>query len=634
MLRSLLSILLLSLLLFPLSANAQPQILETGIFGYDRPIDMEIVPDGSILTLTDHSVIRTLSVEDWKNDMHYTALNADRITWTDLVAGPDYGAWVLGYDWSNSEAPRPHAMIGLVDMSEFIWMDDVCPLYLGQDDRAGDMLVTVDGYLVVLVSSAETLAGDEDLVIAKVDPHPVDGEYVPIWSHRTGQGYTRTYPLSVVQAPDGGFYVVSFHKSWYPTVERLFTARYDANGNQLWSGHFIYDTGPTWDDVVSEECSIVTPDGRWLWFTSRNFMGSIPPGVEVAVLSTDSPGVQQVIEIPLGDAEDYDYEFHEVKQLPNSNILVTGSWEQDDFLCRKLHVMMLDTNLNILWQRLVGTNNAMDDLEDGVSVATADGIVLTSGDLSPRGSDAYGYKHKQFIASLGGDVAGTKELTLLPPGYLTFSTTGGSFPFVFELLNHGPATQYDVWVQVRDLENRYSATIDGYQNVTFAEGVTELDVQQTVPSPIPPGRYEYSVLLGDYPFHADVIAHLTFTIEEDEAPPYLNEMPQSGWVLTGDFHGSEPADATFPADFRLMPVTPNPFNAMATLTVQVPDAAELTVAVYNVMGQQVALINQGQVSAGIHELVFNASHLASGLYFVRATVPGQMDQVRKVMLVR
>jgi len=73
---------------------------------------------------------------------------------------------------------------------------------------------------------------------------------------------------------------------------------------------------------------------------------------------------------------------------------------------------------------------------------------------------------------------------------------------------------------------------------------------------------------------------------------------------------------------------------MTTVTVALPEASDLSVVVYNVMGKQVATLEDDRLNAGTHTFTFDASGMASGLYFVRATVPGELDAVQKVMLVR
>jgi Secretion system C-terminal sorting domain len=91
---------------------------------------------------------------------------------------------------------------------------------------------------------------------------------------------------------------------------------------------------------------------------------------------------------------------------------------------------------------------------------------------------------------------------------------------------------------------------------------------------------------------------------------------------------------SLPMDYSLAEPYPNPFNASATVSVVLPEAAPLTVNVYSVTGQHVGTLASGVYGAGTHKLHFNATDLASGVYFVRASVPGKMNEMKKVMLVR
>ena len=84
----------------------------------------------------------------------------------------------------------------------------------------------------------------------------------------------------------------------------------------------------------------------------------------------------------------------------------------------------------------------------------------------------------------------------------------------------------------------------------------------------------------------------------------------------------------------MLPVYPNPFNPTTMVSVSLPQAADLTVTVYNITGQQVVELANSQFSAGNHMLTFDASNLASGLYFIQAHVPGHLNTTQKVMLVR
>ncbi|MCB2213382.1 T9SS type A sorting domain-containing protein [bacterium] len=95
-----------------------------------------------------------------------------------------------------------------------------------------------------------------------------------------------------------------------------------------------------------------------------------------------------------------------------------------------------------------------------------------------------------------------------------------------------------------------------------------------------------------------------------------------------------PGSAAQPSAFTLSPAYPNPFNSSTSFNVILPQSAELTVRVFNLAGRQVSTIANGRIPAGTHEFSFDAYDLASGSYFIRAIVPGQMDEIRRVTLLR
>jgi len=86
--------------------------------------------------------------------------------------------------------------------------------------------------------------------------------------------------------------------------------------------------------------------------------------------------------------------------------------------------------------------------------------------------------------------------------------------------------------------------------------------------------------------------------------------------------------------YQLREVYPNPFNARMNISIALPENAMLSVKLYNLLGQQVATLVSRQVNAGLHTFHLDGSNLATGLYFIHATVPGKLNHVQKVMLVR
>ena len=79
---------------------------------------------------------------------------------------------------------------------------------------------------------------------------------------------------------------------------------------------------------------------------------------------------------------------------------------------------------------------------------------------------------------------------------------------------------------------------------------------------------------------------------------------------------------------------PEPFNPSTVIQFIVPNDGRATLKVYNAMGQEVAtLFNDEAVAGVVHQVQFNASKLASGIYFSRLEFGGNM-QVKKMMLLK
>ena len=85
--------------------------------------------------------------------------------------------------------------------------------------------------------------------------------------------------------------------------------------------------------------------------------------------------------------------------------------------------------------------------------------------------------------------------------------------------------------------------------------------------------------------------------------------------------------------FRLYQNYPNPFNPSTTITYALPNRAHVSLTVFNILGQQVATLVNGEEQAGYHEVKFNGSGFASGVYFYRLQA-GSFTQTRKVLLLR
>lgn len=89
-----------------------------------------------------------------------------------------------------------------------------------------------------------------------------------------------------------------------------------------------------------------------------------------------------------------------------------------------------------------------------------------------------------------------------------------------------------------------------------------------------------------------------------------------------------------PQTFGVSQMYPNPFNPSTSLSLTLPTAAQASIRVYNILGEEVALLQDGRLEGGVHRFTFNASAFASGVYFVRVDVPGELHEMKKVVYLR
>ncbi len=98
-------------------------------------------------------------------------------------------------------------------------------------------------------------------------------------------------------------------------------------------------------------------------------------------------------------------------------------------------------------------------------------------------------------------------------------------------------------------------------------------------------------------------------------------------------------EEVIPQQYELSQNFPNPFNPSTTIRYSLPYNSRVKILVYNILGERVAFLLNGEVSAGFHEISFNARRYASGVYFYyieAKSVDGKKDftAVKKMILLK
>jgi len=107
--------------------------------------------------------------------------------------------------------------------------------------------------------------------------------------------------------------------------------------------------------------------------------------------------------------------------------------------------------------------------------------------------------------------------------------------------------------------------------------------------------------------------------------------PNMGWIVgwngtilsttMGNLTAVEKVSRVIPSSFVLEQNFPNPFNPTTTIRYTLPRSSNVSVAVYNMLGQRVADLVSADQSAGSYQVVWNAT-VASGIYFYRLEAVG------------
>ena len=88
-----------------------------------------------------------------------------------------------------------------------------------------------------------------------------------------------------------------------------------------------------------------------------------------------------------------------------------------------------------------------------------------------------------------------------------------------------------------------------------------------------------------------------------------------------------------PSQYHLLQNYPNPFNPVTTITFDLPEETRVNLTVYNILGEQVAVLINNTMKPGRHSTGFNATALPSGIYFYRVSTE-KFSAVKKMILIK
>ena len=107
----------------------------------------------------------------------------------------------------------------------------------------------------------------------------------------------------------------------------------------------------------------------------------------------------------------------------------------------------------------------------------------------------------------------------------------------------------------------------------------------------------------------------------------------AAWVFTRAFSSVRSPGEGAPLQFDLAQNYPNPFNPSTTIKFELPKASQVNLTVFDMLGREVSALVSERRNAGVHEVKFDGSNLASGVYFYRLQA-GNLVATKRLVLLR
>ena len=342
---------------------------------------------------------------------------------------------------------------------------------------------------------------------------------------------------------------------------------------------------------------------------------------DVYLVKTDSSGDTLWTRTYGGSYQDQGFS---LQQTSDGGYIIAGVTRSFGAGGYDVYFVKTDSSADTLWTRTYGGS----DDDRGRSVQqTSDGGYVIAG---YTGSFGAGYSDVYLVKVSGEPLQPVVSIDLVPDQSPVVVPRGGSFGFTGTVTNNTDVRQrVDIWLMAYVPGIGMYGPLRDYSNVPFNPHQSRsAHLNQNIPNNAPiSDEYIYYGYVGDYPDVVIDSSYFPFQVITKR----LGRPGASDWTLTGSFLEGEFAD--LPSEFALLGNYPNPFNASTVIEYQLPAACEVKIEVYNLLGEKVATLVDGEQEAGYRSVTWDASEVSSGLYFYKLTA-GDYTNTRRMMLVK
>ncbi|MCC6476557.1 T9SS type A sorting domain-containing protein [bacterium] len=121
-----------------------------------------------------------------------------------------------------------------------------------------------------------------------------------------------------------------------------------------------------------------------------------------------------------------------------------------------------------------------------------------------------------------------------------------------------------------------------------------------------------------------------YKLHVEDVEGHLSVYNISGQTVVAE---ATPTAGIVPSEFSLAQNYPNPFNSQTTFSFTLPEAGDVSLKVYDMLGREVATVAEGAMSSGVHTMNWSADGLATGVYMYTLK-SGEFSQSKKLMYLK
>ena len=452
-------------------------------------------------------------------------------------------------------------------------------------DAARSMIRNSDGNIVVTGFTQNLQGNGLDIWILNIDTL---GD--TIWTVSYG-GASNDDAVEIIQSLDGGYFVIGNTESFGAGMTDIWLLKTDADGDTLWTRTF----GDSSQDVANS--GYLSSDGGVIISGSR----IVPTGVgyDGWLIKTDTLGdTVWTKSYGLPSSVNLEYGTSVLETYDGFTVWTTKAIAVGTGVAFTL-ISKYDNQGELLWRKgfdVPGEEqfNSIIETSDGGFILTGWRVSESDGSIDlwlaktdSNGDSVWTKSYGGSKEDVGYDVLQTDDNGYLITGYTQSFGAGGKDLWVIRTDSLGDS----LWTRT------YGGELgdEGWDIIRF-------------------GSSEYLIIGNTQSFGNGSYDIWLLMFSENPITAVENSAIQ-------------------PNRFRLRQNFPNPFNPVTIIGYSLPRPGDVTLLIFNLLGEEVARLVDGFQPTGTYQIIWNASNVASGIYFYRLQA-GDFVQTRKMVLLK